>query len=203
MKLFKFHKVLQKLLLCSFLLSSIAAAESGRLETINVGDNPLIELPGEKKAGAQVRIPIELRPYEKILSHKPGSELKQIEYRVIKPLRHVLRARIERTNHFYFDDWHIESVPVRWSKAERTLEVNLRIYKQYGESKELEEFIGSLKVAGVLQGENGTYTLSSNASQRYHNKHGQPIVELNVGQKEEGALGNLARQPSRKPAAHN
>ena len=37
--------------------------------------------------------------------YQPG---KQVNYR--------LKARIDRVNHFYFDGWHIETVPIKWKK---------------------------------------------------------------------------------------
>ncbi|MFW7379393.1 MAG: hypothetical protein ACOH5I_11335 [Oligoflexus sp.] len=200
-----FRKTFLNIVWISFLLSTASFAGSGKLETFQVGDNPLIELPGPKKTAAQVRIPLELRPYEKILAQRPGQSGKQIEYRVIKPLKHVLRARMERTNHFYVGEWHIESVPVRWIKEERTLELNLRVYKRYGDSQELEELVGNLQLTGNLKGtgDQAVYTFTGQGAQRFLSKHGHPIVDLVVGPTAVESVGQIAKQADGKPPAKN
>lgn len=195
------QQVVSKFFICLITSSLPISLAAGTLQTIQTGHNPLIELPGPQKEGAQVRIAVELRPFEKILVQGRGEQKQQLEYRVIQPTKHMLRARIETSNHFYIGKWHIETVPVRWSRSERLLHMNVRIYKRYGDRQELEEFVGQIPISGTLDGENGLFVLTGQTQQRFHNKQGHPIVEMRVGEPlREKAAPPIARQAPRLPS---
>lgn len=150
------------------------------LETIKMGENKFIQFSNETKQIAKVRIPIKIYPYEKVLIYGSSGEKRQ-EFRQLPPMEHTLRARIEQVNHFYIGEWHIETIPQSWSRASRVLELDVRVYKRYGEQRELEESIGKMRLKSILQGEDFVYNAQGFAQSRFVNKNAQPIVRIELG----------------------
>src|SRR5690606_20341705 len=96
-------------------------------------------------------------------------------------LKHHLRARIERPNHFYVGSWHIESIPEQWNKKDHTYQVKLRFFKRYGEGKHLEEYVGSSMVKGRLVGEKDLYLLQASHKETFNNRDNQPVLVVGIG----------------------
>lgn len=165
-------------------LFSLSLAASPNLNTIQTGKHPMMDIQRSTKESAQIRIPIELKPFEKVLVYKNKEDRnKSVDFRNFQTLRHVLRARMDRTNQFYFGDWHVETSPLKWRKNERSLKLKLSFYKRYGEGKELEEFVGSLEVNGLVQdGEKGFFKYNTYAKHTFTNKKSQPLVEVSIGE---------------------
>lgn len=152
------------------------------LNAIKTGNNPMMQVAGkdDQKRVARVRIALDLRNYEKIVVRAQNGQ-QRFQYRTVDPLKRVLRARIEETNHFYVDGWHVETIPQSWSKASRILTVKMRYYKRYGINQELEEFVGEHLLKGYLTGKDHLYVLRGQAKSRFTDKFGNPIVEVVAG----------------------
>jgi hypothetical protein len=191
-------------LLSVFLFLTASGGAAATLETIQTGDNALIEMPGPQNIGAKVRIAIKLKPFEKFLV-QGKNQRQRVSFRSVDTIRHMLRARIEQTNHFYIGDWHVETVPVKWSRAELTLEMNVRFYKRYGDSRELEEYVGHLPMVGQLVPgkQDGLYLFRGRARKQFQNKHGQPIIAVELGTYGPGQGGTVARKNQSQPQKTN
>jgi hypothetical protein len=128
----------------------------------------------------RVRIPIQLQGWNSV-----GSTIKEAgrQARIpSKPLNHVLRARIEKSNDFYLGDWRIETTPVRWLKNTNQYQVRLEIYRRFGESGQVEESVGVLNLSGVLQKqEDGLFVMGGSSKRKFFDKEGQPVLEIQAG----------------------
>lgn len=140
-----------------------------------------VKIRNENLGPVRVRIALKLTPYESVNMRSPGGQsiAKQV---ALQPVEQILRARLEQTNHFYFGNWHVESVPLRWQKATSQYSVQLNVYKRYGRGSEIEEKIGSIRVDGQLE-ESGLklYTLVGTSQSEIANSHGTKVLELAAG----------------------
>lgn len=177
----------------AFLLASrtLFAVEVGNLSTIQTGESSLTAV-SEPKDVARVRVPLRLTRFESIVVEN-AEGTRRMEYKAMAPVSYTLRATINRSNHFYLEDWHIETIPMKWEKESRHWQVEVKIYKRYGQEQELEEFIGTQSLKGRLVGEDRLFTLETQSRQQFNNKRGSPILLL-----ESGSIavekGNVARR---------
>lgn len=156
-----------------------------------------VELPDAKRESPRVRIPVQLVGYERIVvTGKDGRARHQ--FKALSPLRHHLRARIERANHFYVGSWHIETIPVQWKRETKAYEVKMRFFKRYGEGRELEELVGTATAKGFLAGKGPHFLFAGRAEETFKDAQGQPILSIGIGPQVE-KNGNLAKQVGAKP----
>ena len=149
-----------------------------QLKSINTGDT-FVRLPKTAKKVARVRLGLQIVPYKKlVVTGKDG--VNRIGFAKNRAIKRNLRSRIEKTTHFYVDRWHVELEPSSWDKTSKKLKYRIRLYKQYGNSRELEEQIGSIDVEGILVGSRFVYSFEGQGSVKFKNKSGQPIGELYV-----------------------
>jgi hypothetical protein len=149
---------------------------------------PTLQVPGAAAAAAaaaqqpaKVRIGLRLTSFEKIVARGEGGAT-ETRFVPMEPLRHVLRARLNKMNHFYVGDWHVQTEPTKWVRKTRAYEVRLSIYRRYGAFGQLEEQVGTVDLAGVLtpQPEN-VFVLNGVARQRLRNRFGQPVLDVVAG----------------------
>ncbi len=188
------HSSLSLAFLSSFLFSaSLWAVELGNLSTFRMGEDPLgpVSEPAEV---ARVRVPIKLTSYEQVLVQNQHG-VRRIEAKALAPADYNLRATINRTNHFYLSDWHIESVPMQWEKDQKMWKAELKFYKRYGQEQELEEYVGTLPISGRLLGEpkDKVYKFSAQSRQQFNNKRGSPLLIIEVGRNLSEPKGNVAK----------
>ena len=164
---------------CLMLNQSLQAVESGNLSTIQTGESSLTTVTLPKDA-ARVRIPLRLIRFETVVLQNLDG-IKRMEQKALAPLSYNLKATVNRSNHFYIADWHIESVPMKWEREARQWMVELKFYKRYGPEQELEEYIGILPLNGRLVGEDKLFTLDAQAHQQFNNKRGHPVLMVEVG----------------------
>lgn len=141
-----------------------------------------VQTPKAATKIARARIPIELTSYNKLLLRNQEGVLEEV-FRPQKPKRAWLRSRIERKNHFYLSNWHIETVPMEFVQAEKYFLVKLRFYRMYGKNKGLEEYVGMVEVAGYLDGKDYLYRLKTFQNHSFTNKAGDPLLDVVVGLK--------------------
>ncbi|WP_141736025.1 hypothetical protein [Oligoflexus tunisiensis] len=170
---------------------ALFAVEPGNLSTIQTGESSLTTV-SEPKDVARVRIPLRLTRFEPIVVQN-AQGTRRMEYKAMAPVSYTLRATINRSNHFYLADWHIETIPMKWEKETRNWQVEIKVYKRYGQEQELEEFIGTHALRGRLIGEDRLFTLETQSRQQFNNKRGSPVLLL-----ESGSIavekGNVARR---------
>lgn len=149
---------------------------------LDASPSPLSEetFPVQQERVVRVRIPLQIQSYEKVVvtDHKGMS---RYQYKPLPLLKHHLRARLERKNHFYVGSWHIETVPEKWDRITKQYAVKLRIYKRYGEGRELEELIGKVDVNGKVEGKDLLYNFKGFAAAAFKNREGHPVLDLGVG----------------------
>lgn len=133
------------------------------------------------KLPPQVRIGLRLTPFKKITTKlRDGSD--ETRFLPAEPLRHTLRARLNKTNHFFVGEWHIETVPTKWINKTRRYEVRLNVYRRFGAFGQLEESLGSVDLAGVLeQQEDRLFVLLGVARKRLRDKFQNPSLDIVAG----------------------
>jgi len=143
------------------------------------------------KDSAQVRILLKMQPYEQVSIKSPEGKILSVE-RPEKKFLQTLRARVNVANHFYFSNWHVETVPVSWKRELRKLTLKLNFYKVRGANKSLEERVGSMEVAGILvESEPGIYNLIASKQATFRDIGGRVRLSLNAGfdaEKDQGRL---------------
>ncbi len=170
---------------------SLFAVETGNISTIQTGESALTTI-NEPKDVARVRVPLRLTRFEPIVVQSEQGT-RRIEHKSLAPISYNLRATINRSNHFYLADWHIETIPMKWEKDARRWQVELKFYKRYGQEQELEEFIGTLPLQGRLVGDERLFTLETQSKQQFKNKRGSPVLTVEAGAMA-NEKGNVARR---------
>lgn len=133
----------------------------------------------------RVRIPVSLQAWNTV-STKGRDGTKQDSRIAQKPLTHVLRARIEKSNDFYVGDWRIQTTPIRWLKSTGQYQVRLELFRRFGEAGQIEESLGSVNLTGILQKQSdGLYMVQGTAKRRFNDSTGQPVANLEVGHQDE------------------
>ncbi len=153
---------------------------------------------------ARVRIGLRLTPFKKVTTRgRDGS----IESRWVpmEPLRHTLRARLNKNNHFFVGDYHLETKPTKWVRKSRRYEVAIDVYRRYGAFGQLEEFLGTTTLIGVLEEqENNLFVVYGVARKRLRDKMQSPVLDIVAGFQPGTAQGpNVSQKekPARTPAA--
>jgi hypothetical protein len=179
--------------LSAFLLAtrSLFAAEMGNLSTIQTGESSLTTVT-EPKDVARVRIPLRLTRFEPIVVQN-AQGTRRMDHKAMAPVSYTLRATINRSNHFYLADWHIETIPMKWEKETRNWQLEIKVFKRYGQEQELEEFIGTHSIQGRLLGNDKLFTLEAQTRQLFNNKRGSPVLLLETGSIAV-EKGNIARR---------
>ena len=184
------------LLIASVLISTrVAAIEAGQLSTISTGDDSFSGLLTEPAEVAKVRLPIKLTNFEQIIIRNPQG-VQRIEHKSLAPVNYNLRATINHSNHFYISDWHIETVPMKWDKDKKLWDAQIKFYKRFGQDQELEEFVGTMSIAGKLldRDQGMVYLLETKGRQQFQNKRGNPLLLAEVGQFAIEQKGKVAKR---------
>lgn len=134
----------------------------------------------QKQRVARVRIAVSLTPFKKLAIKDRFGRVSET-FKPTAEKKYNLRARIERPNHFYVGKWHIETIPLSWSRERQYLHMKLRFYKRYGDHKDLEEVIGSTEIRGPVKGERFLYNFLGRKSLNIKNQLGQPVVNIVLG----------------------
>ena len=59
--------------------------------------------------------------------------------------------------------------------------MELSFFKRYGDDRSLEDYVGKMEVIGLAKGNNYVYLLETHKKMIFRNKHGHPIVDVEVG----------------------
>lgn len=150
-------------------------------------------------APPRVRIGLRLTPFKKVVTKaRDGST--ETRYIPAEPLRHTLRARLNKTNHFFVGEWHVETVPTKWVRKSRRYEVRLNVYRRYGAFGQLEEKLGFVDLAGVLdEQEDGLFVLIGVARKRLRDKFQNPSLDIVAGFSPPEKPREVAKGPASVP----
>jgi len=130
---------------------------------------------------ARVRIALRLTPWKMTVATTQDGRQQSVHVRQ-QAIQQTLRARLDRVNHFHFGDWHVQTTPVRWSRATKRYAVRLDSSRRYGAFGQLEESIGSVEVAGVLHPEKErVFVLHAATTRSFRDKFGNPMLDIDVG----------------------
>ena len=125
-----------------------------------------------------VKIGLALTPYKSVRKKKSGKETKSV---MDKTESYTLRAKLNKSNHFYLGDYHVQTTPLFLEPHSGRYAVKLRVYGKFGALGQVEEEIGSLDVDGVLSGKGPIYTLKGAAQDKFYNKLGKPLLVVRAG----------------------
>jgi len=152
----------------------------GQPQATDIKTQAAVRVPASVPTMPRVRIKLKTTEYDKILL-KSEQGVVRTEFRPVRNVQHTLRARIERTNHFYVGSWHIETIPLSFSKETKKYAVGLRFSKKYGVGWEMEEYVGRIEVQGTLAGADYTYDLIGSNTAKFYDMKGQPLLDVEVG----------------------
>ena len=162
-------------------------------------DNANADATLGKPMPARVRLPVKLVTFKTVVATDREGKTRP-SFIPNGGIVRTIRSRIDKPNHFFIGDkgeWHIESVPMRFSKTDKRYTARLNISKQIGVDGAVEEQIGSIEVAGVLvQEEAGLYNFVTNSRQQFRDKMGNPILELSVGLGATNPTNNAKSNPA-------
>ena len=188
-----FIKYLSLLLVFCFGASNLVAKGTENLENFKPVESPFLRAPKKIKKTARVRIGIKLSPYEKIVV-RSNTGKRKISFKKNVELKNYLRARFDKTNHFYIGDWHVETRPVSWKKEQNLLKMELSFFKRYGDDRSLEDYVGKMDVSGITKGGNFVYMFDAHKKSIFRNKLGHPIVDVEVGPIKRKRPANIAKR---------
>jgi hypothetical protein len=137
----------------------------------------------DRKGGllTQVRIGVSFTPYKLVTTRLRDGRLNKQPIEG-EPIHRVLKTKTEKINHFFVDDWHIETVPVQFIKRAKKLTMRLNIYRRYGSYGELEETVGSMEIQGTLRrGQDGVHIFEGVEEKTLNNKDGEPLLKIAAG----------------------
>ena len=150
-----------------------------------INSNGSTKMPYEFKAQnntksvKRVRIPLNIIPYKKVvLQNQFGQNTTKYVRNTL--ITQTLRSRVDRPNHFYIQDFHIETHPQKFNNVTKQYDVRIIINKMYGANNQLEEQLGFLDLSGQLQGNGDIYNLAATATKKFKDKSGNPIVEFKI-----------------------
>lgn len=137
---------------------------------------------GSSDSAQRVRVPVMIRAFEKTPMVTSGSAAKDSRSVMIprKPVFLNLKARLDRANHFYFGDWHLETIP-QGKTAEGELRFKISLARTFGENHDLEEHLGDVEVRGGLSRiDAALLNFHGRRSSRFRGPGGEVVAELQV-----------------------
>ena len=149
----------------------------------------------EKK---KIRISITITSFKKIKVERYDGESKTGYFPEKKILRN-LRADMYKSNHFFIEKFHIEHKPMAWDKKNNKYTSQMKFYKRYKNSFDVEEKIGTLKLSGNISKQGKFYHFDSNIKQKFTDKFNKPVLEVDIGFRKKKKLSfNDPRYPASK-----
>lgn len=161
---------------------------------------------------SQVRVGLRLLPFVSAKTENLKGEIAEI-VRPATEIKRTLRMRMNTTNHFIIDDYHIESVPMAYIKTTKQFELRLKFSKRLGRSGDVEEAIGHLDLKGILEGDKGLYVLKAASAKQFLDPMGRPSLKVVAGEgqavvrsdsiskKDPSGAGNQLKESAKAPRA--
>jgi hypothetical protein len=176
----------------SFTAFPLIAVEKGNISGFVTGDSSLTDVRASDDA-VRVRVPLKMTQFEQIVI-KNQDGIRRVEHKALMPVRYNFKATIDRTNHFYLNDFHVETVPVKWEHDSKEWTIAVHFYKRFGEGQELEELVGSMDIKGKLDGANKLYTMKAKGKSEFKSKQGYQVLAVEIDSSVSAEKGNIARR---------
>ncbi|MFK7873682.1 MAG: hypothetical protein AB8C84_11055 [Oligoflexales bacterium] len=147
----------------------------------------------------RVRIGLKLTPYELVTVQNKTGAIQQ-KYLPKSVLKHTLRAKLDRPNHFYVDGFHFQTTPLSWVSQTKRYKVRVDMMTS-SQKAQVEEPVGSIVLQGVLKpaGKKGLWVLDGVATARLKDKVGHPLADVQLGhQSQEPSKVWAEKRKSRK-----
>lgn len=176
----------------SFSVFPLMAVEKGNISGFVTGDSSLTDVKASDDA-IRVRVPLKMTQFEQIVI-KNQDGIRRVEHKPLQPVRYNFKATIDRSNHFYLNDFHVETVPVKWEHDSKEWTIAVHFYKRFGEGQELEELVGSMDIKGKLDGANKLYTMKAKGKSEFKNKQGYSVLAVEIDSSALAEKGNIARR---------
>ncbi len=93
--------------------------------------------------------------------------------------RYTLKARLAQPDHFYFSNFHVQTIPLAWTNASGSYRVQLIFGKRNPAG--VEEELGLLELEGSLHRDGESYILHGIAEKRFDDKTGNPVLNVLAG----------------------
>ena len=171
------------LLLCLLMTPQAFAVEVPHLnapQPTDVKGQAAVRDPQAAPRMARVRIRLKLTEYDKLVI-KNEQGVTRIDHKAVRTVQHILRARIERTNHFYVGNWHVETIPVSFDRTTLKYTAALRFSRKYGEGWDMEEYVGRVELNGTLAGKDFVYDMIGNNTAKFFSLKGEPLLDVEIG----------------------
>ncbi len=155
-----------------------------------------VDLADEASA-SRLRIPLTIKGFERVPAAGSGGAANGARD-VIIPRRAQnfnLKARMDRPNHFYFGDWHFETLPTGKTPSGE-VQFKMSLSRTFGEGGELEEHVGDMDLrGGIARSEPGVYEFMGKSGARFTGRSGDALVEIQVngGQARDHAPSKVSR----------
>jgi hypothetical protein len=182
---YKMKKLLVSIALLMIASGTAFSISKSKIPTNSANTSNLTIDKEQKNVAGKVRIGLKLSPFSKIqLQNQSGKNI--VKFKVDSEIKRTLRARIDKPNHFIVDNYHVETIPLKWIKKSQNYTVRLSFSKRYGAYGEVEEHLGNVDVSGRLQGKGGVFVLMGASSKVIKNDRGEPLLKVVAG------YGNIA-----------
>ena len=148
-------------------------------EPFSASEN-LSEQPSKTHGSSErVRIGLELTQFEQV-SVRQVSGVQDEKLIPVSKIAHTLRARLDRTNHFYVDSFHITTEPLAFDPATNNFSVRIHVAKHFGKQDVVEERIGQFVASGSLGTAKEVYVLQANSSHQFRSHSGRHRLDVRV-----------------------
>jgi len=134
-----------------------------------------------------VRIGLKIAEYSQVNANKENNSPA-----ITKIRRHTLRAKLTRTNHFFFGPYHIQTRPAHWNRKSQYYETHISVFRRFGKDNQVEEPLGNLTLKGTLKGKEQLFTLHGVSHKVFRNKLKQAVLGITAGYHQPKQKGVLA-----------
>lgn len=160
-------------------LSSISAFAKVDLDENTYRSSIDSSLLGSKDV--RVRLGFKMISHDKVKVRSLSGDIHEKSIMKENKLR-MLKTNLNKSNHFYIDGLHIETIPGALNKTSKMYSLKLNVYRVSAKSKDFEEFLTSVKLHGKLEGgQNQTFQLKGLAHASLKDKFGVLRSEIFVG----------------------
>ena len=147
----------------------------------------------------RIRFSLELAQIESIPVRRADGT-KNRQDLVTNKMKHTLRARLDRVNHFYVGAYHVATEPLTKVDPEKPFQLRIRIAKQIGTSPGVEETIGHFIASGSVHRDGEAYAFKSRTMQQFRSDMAKQrlLVTVNAPRSSGTPVATGTRQGKKK-----
>ena len=155
--------------------------------------------PAKSTKPDRIRFSLELAQIDSIpVRRADGSKDRQ--NMVTNKMKHTLRARLDRVNHFYVGSYHVATEPLTKVDPAKPFQMRIRVAKQVGTSPEVEEMIGQFIASGSVERDGEAYAFKSRSVQQFRSDMAKQrlLVTVNAPRSSGTPVASGTRQGTKK-----